>query len=95
MALTIWNIIYAETWVDVETIYYQNDKITQKLKDFSIVQISDIHCGLFDDEKKIQKALNIIEKINPSLILITGDTIDVNVYAGKQCVDYLGKLKAK
>lgn len=41
-----------------------------------VVHISDIHAGSFDDLKEVQKGVEMIQDLNPDLILFTGDLVN-------------------
>ena len=44
--------------------------------DYQITQISDVHSGSFDDRKKIEYAVDLINKQNSDVILFTGDMVN-------------------
>jgi len=43
---------------------------------FKIVQLSDIHVGSFMNNNALSKAFDIVAKLNPDLILFTGDLVN-------------------
>ena len=43
---------------------------------FTIVQISDIHAGSFDNIKSVQKGIDLIQSLNPDLFVFTGDMVN-------------------
>lgn len=55
---------------------YENDKITDSLDGYRIVQISDLHNQFFGFGQK--RLLSQIEKCEPDIIAVTGDVIDTN-----------------
>lgn len=55
---------------------YVSEKIPQDLDGFKIVQISDLHNKKFGAENK--KLLEVIQKQEPDIIVVTGDLIDSN-----------------
>lgn len=44
----------------------------------TITQISDIHCGSFDDAEKIEYAINLINEQQSDLVLFTGDIVNTH-----------------
>jgi len=78
--------------VQIKTIHIKTDFIKKALKGKKIVHLSDLHLSKFGEQEN--KILNIIEQINPDLILLTGDYIkwygDI-----KPAIKFLSRLKAK
>ena len=69
--------------------------ITVGLNGFKIVQISDMHLGSWSSKKPLQQAVDLINNLNPDLILFTGDLVN---YATKEAFgfeDVLAQLRAK
>jgi len=62
---------------------------------FSIVQISDIHAGVFMEEWELQPYLEIVNTLQPDIIVITGDIISWGTHYTKPVVQALSMLQAK
>jgi hypothetical protein len=62
---------------------------------FSIVQISDIHGGVFMEEWELQPYLEIVNTLQPDIIVITGDIISWGTHYTKPVVQALSMLRAK
>ncbi|HZG01716.1 MAG TPA: metallophosphoesterase, partial [Chitinophagales bacterium] len=60
-----------------------------------IVQISDIHSGSFIRTKPIAEAVEMINGLNPDLILFTGDLVNNLATEIEPFVPIFGKLKAR
>ena len=76
-----------------EKIKFPN--LSNNFDGFKIVQISDIHLGSWSSKKPLQRAVDMINELNPDLILFTGDLVN---YATKEAFgfeDVLSQLKAK
>ena len=83
---------------------YQFNVVKQKIKlphlptsfnGYKIVQISDMHLGSWTSEKPLEQAVDMINAMNPDLILFTGDLVN---YATKEAFRFehiLKKLQAK
>lgn len=41
-----------------------------------IVQVSDIHCGSFADDKALRKAFAMVQELNPDVVFFTGDLVN-------------------
>jgi hypothetical protein len=83
---------------------YQFNVIKQKIKlpnlpesfkGFKIVQISDMHLGSWASEKPLEQAVEMINEMNPDLILFTGDLVNYATKEAFRFEDTLKKLKAK
>lgn len=53
---------------------YSHDLVDDKLNDFKIMHLSDLHSKMFGRNQA--KLINNTKKINPDIIVITGDLID-------------------
>ncbi len=76
-----------------EKIIFPN--LSKEFNGFKIVQISDIHLGTWTSKKPLQRAVDMINELNPDVILFTGDLVN---YATNETIgfeDILSQLKAK
>lgn len=62
--------------IAINKIVVKNDKVPETFNGYKILQISDLHNKEFG--AKQHKILEKIEKINPDIIVVTGDLIDAN-----------------
>lgn len=62
--------------ITISEIVFKNDTIPKSFNGYKILQISDLHNKEFGSKQN--KILAKIEKINPDIIVITGDLIDSN-----------------
>ena len=61
-----------------------------------LVQISDIHVGSQFQPKVFDQVINEVNKLNPDVIVITGDlTNEGLIKEYKECKKLVSKLKAK
>lgn len=83
---------------------YQFNVIRKKVKipdlpstfdGMKIVQISDMHLGSWTSEKPLEEAVNMINKMEPDLILFTGDLVNFATKEAFRFEDTLKKLKSK
>lgn len=69
--------------------------LPEEFNGFRIVQISDLHLGSWTSKKPLQRAVDMINELQPDLILFTGDLVN---YASNETIgfdDVLSQLKAK
>ncbi len=62
---------------------------------YKVVQISDIHSGSFDSKEQVLKGVQMINDLNPDLILFTGDLVNDRASEIEPFLDVFKQLKAK
>lgn len=60
-----------------------------------IVQISDIHAGSFDDADEVKRGVEMVNNLNPDIILFTGDLVNNRAEEIVPYVDIFSQLSAK
>ncbi len=60
--------------VHKQTVFF--DDLPEAFDGFTFTQISDIHCGSFDNKEKISHAIDIINQQDSELVLFTGDLVN-------------------
>lgn len=70
-------------------------KLSNEFNGFKIVQISDIHLGSWSSKKPLQRAVDMINELNPDVILFTGDLVNYSTREVVGFEDVLAQLKAK
>lgn len=61
---------------------------------YTITQISDLHCGSFDNQEKVAYGINLIQEQKSDLILFTGDLVNNKADELDQWQDLFSQLKA-
>ena len=88
-------IIYDYNKINIRETVYHKKNIPDRLNNFRIVFISDIHADRYTDRKRILKFVRDVNSQNPDLVLIGGDFIS----SGPQYIDtaaiYLGRINSK
>ncbi|OIP54391.1 MAG: metallophosphoesterase [Helicobacteraceae bacterium CG2_30_36_10] len=76
----------------------QLEKVTIKIKNlkksYKIVQLSDIHIGGLIDAEFIKHIVKRINVLNPDIVVITGDLVDIEISRASSVLDELKKLKS-
>jgi predicted MPP superfamily phosphohydrolase len=70
------------------------ENLPQAFKGLRIVQISDIHSGSFMDKSQVAKGVDIINEMQPDIILFTGDLVNDRATEMKPFTDVFAQLKA-
>lgn len=80
LLITIICLFVFFTWqnnsITINNISFKSDDIPKGFNGYKILQISDLHNKEFGTKQS--KILSQIEKINPDIIVVTGDLIDSN-----------------
>jgi len=63
----------------VESIHINTDKLSAESKPIRIVQISDLHLGLINRHSKLDQVITQVERLQPDLLVATGDIVDARV----------------
>ncbi|WP_343850819.1 metallophosphoesterase [Algoriphagus jejuensis] len=70
------------------------DDLPKEFDGFTITQISDIHSGSFDDKKKVEYGVELINQQASDIILFTGDLVNNQSREMEPWIDTFKKLKA-
>lgn len=72
----------------IETVPVPLAGLPRALDGFSIVQLSDLHLGIFAGEAEMAAAEDLVRKAKPDLVVITGDLVDFD----PRYADHVGRL---
>jgi predicted MPP superfamily phosphohydrolase len=70
------------------------DALPDNFDGFQITQISDLHCGSFDNFEKVAYGMDLINEQKSDLLLFTGDMVNNKSSEARPWVGKLSKLKA-
>lgn len=87
----IFFLYYQNNHIKVRKILVESKKLPSSFDNFKILQISDLHNKSFGFENK--KLINKIFKINPDILVITGDLVDRNKYKLDVAIKFIEKLE--
>jgi predicted MPP superfamily phosphohydrolase len=92
---TIYSIYNAEHNLEIKEIRIKFNKLSDRLKGFSIVHLSDLHLNYLKTTKWLNKVVNETNKLTPDIVVITGDLIDAELNESSQFCDILKRLMTK
>ena len=96
MGYLLFGATKGKQYFDVKEINIQLQEIPNAFDGFRIVHISDIHCGSWaGNTTPLQKAVNLINALNPDLIVFTGDLVNNLANELDSHMPVLSQLKAK
>lgn len=70
------------------------DSLPESFDGFQITQISDLHCGSFDNFKKVAYGIDLINEQKSDLLLFTGDMVNNKSSEARPWVEKLSELEA-
>ena len=95
-ALIAYGILWGRNNLQVEKKDLYIDQWPEQLNGFTIVQLSDIHLGTFgNDTHLMEKTTAIVNRLNPDLLLFTGDLVNNFSEEIKGFEPYLEKLHGR
>lgn len=81
--------------ISLEHVEVSLSRLPPEFDGFLIAQISDIHFGQYIDAGFVEKAVGLIEKQNPDIVVLTGDYVFRSADYAEPCAQVLQKLKPK
>ncbi|MGB5868301.1 MAG: metallophosphoesterase, partial [Arcobacteraceae bacterium] len=84
--------MYEAKFIELENV---DIKLKGLKKSYSIVQISDVHIGGLIDQQFIKNIVTRINKLNPDVVVITGDLVDIALEYAKPALNELVNLQSK
>jgi predicted MPP superfamily phosphohydrolase len=91
----MYGIVYGKYDFRIHRQKLRSKRVPKSFDGFKIVHLSDIHIGSFDDKESVQKGFDMVNDLNPDIILFTGDLVN---YHADEILGYekmLAGLKAK
>ncbi|MCH1454216.1 MAG: metallophosphoesterase [Flavobacteriaceae bacterium] len=70
------------------------DSLPDSFDGFQITQISDLHCGSFDNFEKVAYGMDLISQQKSDLLLFTGDMVNNKASEAQPWVDIISKIEA-
>jgi predicted MPP superfamily phosphohydrolase len=90
-----WGTLRSRFEWTVEEVPIKLARLPRALDGFTIVQISDLHVGMFIGERELAAGLGLIDRLRPDLIAVTGDIVDSDPRFIPVAARQLGALRAR
>ena len=94
LLLSVYAVINGIRTPVVKTITLPLNQLPAEMSGFKIVQLSDLHLDSNKSPKMMARVVEIVNSLNPDLIVITGDLIDGRITDDRLFCRSLKKLKA-
>jgi len=69
--------------------------LPQELDGFSIVQVTDVHYGMLNEDRMLSKVVDLVNELEPDLVVITGDLVDESVDHMEKMALPLSRLQSR
>lgn len=93
--LLLYSITLGRYNFKTETVYVSSPAFPASFQDFKIVQLSDIHLGSYGEGYRgIHKLVEKVNKLQPDIIVFTGDMVNNFADEMPYWINILGQLKA-
>lgn len=92
--IILYGILFGKNNITLKQESLSFKQLPKSFNGFKIVQISDIHLGSFCDTIFISKAFDQINALNPDIIVMTGDMINVVSDEARPFIPVFNRLKA-
>lgn len=73
--------------ISVSEYEYQSNSIPKNFKDFRILHVSDLHNKTFGSKQ--ERLIKEVRKLNPDIIIVTGDLIDRRKFNLEAAMDFI------
>lgn len=90
-----WGALVNRFDYQVKDVVVTDENLPAAFNNYSIVQISDLHLGTYNDTTYISRVVDKVNALKPDLILFTGDIVNRNTSELKPFVKVLSRLHAK
>jgi hypothetical protein len=90
-----WGALVNRFDYQVKDVVVTDENLPAAFNNYSIVQISDLHLGTYNDTTYISRIVDKVNALKPDLILFTGDIVNRNTSELKPFVKVLSRLHAK
>jgi len=84
--LLVWGLVEAST-LRVCTVTITTSRLPPGSKEIRLVQISDVHLGIYRGQRLLQRILTKVRQLNPDVLVSTGDLVDSSFHAIRGLAD--------
>lgn len=92
VAGTVWGLVEARG-LTLERLTFESPHLPPGSKGFKVLQISDVHLGLLERERRLGQILRVVEETRPDLIVSTGDLVDRTAFHMEHLAEMLARVK--
>jgi predicted MPP superfamily phosphohydrolase len=90
-----WGMVRGRHAFEIADLVVKLPGLPRALDGYVIAQISDIHTGLYVDERQIDEGLSRLAEVRPDLVVVTGDLVDFDPVYAPLIARKLGSIAAR
>jgi predicted MPP superfamily phosphohydrolase len=90
-----WGVAVRRRWVKTSVVEIPILGLARELDGYRIVQLSDLHIGNFDTRRRGLQWAKKANRLDPDLVVVTGDLVTMGTRFYEDVGDVLGELRAK
>lgn len=90
-----WGVVRGRLDFQIEEVVVRIPGLPKSLEGYTIAQVSDIHVGMFVDERELAQGLGLIARTKPDVVVATGDLVDFDPRYVALMARSLGDLRAR
>jgi hypothetical protein len=79
-----WGMVYARHAFEIEEVVVRIAGLPRALEGYTLVQISDMHAGMFVGKRELVSGLSLLRDIKADLVVVTGDLVDFDPRYGPE-----------
>lgn len=87
--------LWSRTDFAVHTLEVQVPGLPRELEGLTLVQLTDLHLGVFTGPREMGAVLDQVERLRGDLVVLTGDTLDHNPRHVPEAMRALARLRAR
>ncbi len=72
-------VLHQRTDYELTTVPFRLPEFDRRLDGFTLVQLSDLHFGTYVDDREARVAIDLVSRLRPDAIVLTGDLVDHSV----------------
>lgn len=91
----LYSALVEPQWLAVEQVEVRLKRLPPGLDGLTIAQLSDLHRGPYIDDDQIQSAVQIVNQLNPDMVVLTGDYVSRSARYADPCAQVLSSLHAR
>jgi predicted MPP superfamily phosphohydrolase len=89
----IFGATFGNRQIKIEHVKLEYSNLPENFDNYRIIQLSDLHLGgMFNPEKKLKKIKNQLDRLQPDLLLFTGDMVNNFAYESKKLEDIMAQI---
>jgi predicted MPP superfamily phosphohydrolase len=94
-SMLVWGNVRGRHAFELREVAATIPGLPRALDGYVIVQVSDIHSGIFVRERELDEGFELVRRARPDLVVVTGDIVDFDERDAPVVARKLGELKAR